>query len=257
MAVLAVDDVPDVEGRLYRLRSSLPVQIAPARAGATLADVRRVMLRTALGTGASVLILADADDALLPQCLVAHLATLEFATISYGDMEVMGSARTFFEGAAVPNHVASSAALLMRNFMGFGNTAVHAQACAALADSLPRDITAVDWWFFTRLLEQGATAQRAARPVARYRPHSTNVTGPQADPDLAAVLRRCRIVQRHYGALPPTPARIGADASVSRLISALEDDKPGIRQIVAQACAAPGVWYDDIRRMTEILAAAR
>jgi hypothetical protein len=172
-------------------------------------------------------------------------------------MEIIGHPETFFGRAEIPERVVSSRALTTRNFMGFGNTALRADACATLVDEMPRDIDAVDWWLFTRLLDLGATAQRSVRPVARYRSHDFNVVGPRPASDPSAVLRRCRIVLRHYAALPATPERLAAAAAVRHLMMTIDSDAPGIHQIIATACAAPGVWYEDIQRMAGFVGAAQ
>lgn len=254
VALLAVDDLADPGAAFAPLMRRMETHFVAAPPGSTPAAVRATMLEAARRSDAGALILLDLDDIPAPDLIDLHLAALERAEVSFGDVRLVDAegrplAESFFEGAGVPEEATSPDALAARNFLGFSNAAIRRDALNERATAIPTDLVAADWWFFTTLLEAGARARRTARRVADYRMHEGNALGGRPDPALPAVLRRAQMMRDHYAALPPSRARAEADRRVARLMDLAARAPDRIAEEAARACAAPGVWFDDVMRL--------
>ena len=153
------------------------VQVVDGRA-AGVGGVRRKMIEAARVSDCDALIFCDFDDSLLPGA-IGHLAALESADISFGDLQLIDAsgnmvASSFFTGALIPDLISSPDALVDRNFLGFSNTAIRREAIRPTAANIPDSQVAADWWFFSMLLEAGARARRCPEAVAKYRQHGAN-----------------------------------------------------------------------------------
>ncbi len=241
--VAAIDGFADHE----RLSETfgVPVHAVHPGTGMTPAQVRVAMVRGALETDASALVFCDLDDHLLPAALDNHSAALATADISYGDLEIMDETahpvgRRFFDSANVPTKVSDSHAVLLRNFIGFGNAAIRRTALMPTVPDIPADALAADWWFFTVLLDRGLTAARTPGPVGCYRVYNSNALGSVdwITPEL--LQQRCAIMENHYRTLPITPWRAAALTAVQALAEQVRRNPP------PPCPAPPGVWFDDV-----------
>lgn len=250
--VAAVDDLAAPRASLAELEGELPIHLADCAPGSSPAAIRRVMLTEGLRSGAEVLIFADMDDMLLANAPGNHLAALEDADFSYGDLCLMDAAgqglrRRFFDGADVPWTVASADVVRRRNFLGLSNTALRADRLPVSALQIPDDIVAVDWWLFTSLLLAGWRGTRTVAPVTHYRVGDFSLLGAGAPSTPEALRRSYRIMQRHYRAFRAAPGMAECLAGVEDQLMLLESLPDGV---VAARLAAlrerPGVWYEGL-----------
>lgn len=219
--------------------------------GSGIGRVRSRMIEAAATSNCGSIVFCDFDDALLAEA-AGHLAILETADISFGDLRLIDSsgnlvAPSFFADANVPDRISGSEALVERNFLGFSNTAVRAESIAPTAMRIPDNQKAADWWFFSMLLEAGAEARRCPGAVAEYRLHGANTLGGRPAPDIAAALDRCRLFLVHQSSLPPRTDRAAAADRIEALAAAMSADPVGWAPVLKQACSQPGVWFDDLR----------
>ncbi|MBM4232086.1 MAG: hypothetical protein FJ184_15405, partial [Gammaproteobacteria bacterium] len=181
--ILANDGFADPQ----QLRRGLPAvsQVVDA-SGRGIGGVRHRMLEAAMAAECDVIVFCDFDDRLLPGA-VGHLDALDDADISYGDLELIDTggnvlAQSFFGGAGIPNEAKGPEVLLNRNFLGFSNTAVRRSALTPAVIDIPDALPTADWWFFSMMLEAGATARRCSGAVAQYRQHGANTLGGRPSP---------------------------------------------------------------------------
>ena len=252
MLLLAVENGYDPSPLLARVPDRVEPRIRPAPAGVTGAGLRRFMLQAATGLPVESLIFADFDDRLLPDALGQHAAALANADISYGDMDIIDETgqspkRRFFVGADIPAALSSPEAVLYRNFLGFGNTAMRTSALKAEACAIPDAVTAADWWFFTMLLASGLQARRTEDSVAEYRVYRESVLG-GAVTTSEGLRRRADIVRRHYAHLPANLCTAACAAVVERLIAQIEASSVDIEPLLGAAIRGSGVWFEDVAR---------
>ncbi len=225
----------------------------------SIAAVRQSMLLAAAKCDVEFLILNDMDDFLLPGAVTAHASALLDADFSYGDMvhiDASGAQRdqTFFQDCGVPVALAGEsglAAILGRNFLGFSNTAMRRHCVDPLWLDIPDDLVAVDWWFFTMLLQQGYRGAKAEAAVTGYRTYDGNILGGIPNSDPRAVWRRIDINRRHCAAFAAGPVYEARRNMLDRLATWIEREGDQAASEIEAACGEPGVWFDDIARLAE------
>lgn len=259
--VAAIDGLRDCDSALAGLPDRLDRLTVEVPPGHTPAGVRRWMLDAAAHSGADVLVFVDMDDVIAPTAIDNHLAALAAADFSYGDLELIDAAgqplgRRFFDGARVPERVGDLAAICDRNFLGFSNTAVRADRLSPVALTVPDDVVAADWWFFTMLVLGGLRGQRTAAPVGAYRMHGANALGAGGPRTIAEVIGQSEAMLRHYRAFAAQPALAGRAAAVENLLAA-------VHGVPADDVAArldgldrdTGAWFETISRLADSVAA--
>ena len=254
-AFIILDGLTDSQEFCSKLARHVPTECVEAAPG-TPAKMRATLLRHAPRLDADALVILDADDVFAPRALSAHWHTLAGFDVSYGDIQPIDAqggiaGPPMFEGVAVPATVSSPAAIYRRNFLGFGNSAIRCSSLTDRACAIPDNVTATDWWFFTILLQDGRRGACANQTVTHYRMHEQNILGARPNPSITAVLRRCEIVRQHYSALPDYGAIAEYDSAVSCLANELVSSGADMADAIAHACEQPGVWFDDIARLTD------
>ncbi len=255
----AIHGLDDPEAALAPLNETVSIIVENVPASAGIPEVRRRMLMAATDCDVEFLVLVDMDDYLLPEAINAHAAVMRDAEFSYGDMALIDSqgvdlGRTFYQECDIPPRLAArsgQAAILKRNFLGFSNTAVLRACVDPSWLAIPDDLVAVDWWFFTRLLQNGRNGVKTNAAVACYRTHADNVLDGRPDTDLNAVCRRIDINRRHCEAFAGDAAFDGRRATLDRLLQWIEREDDRVAAAIEAACAVPGVWFDDIARLAD------
>lgn len=260
--VAAVDGLRDAGEALADLAERLEIITVDVPAGHTPAGVRRAMLEAGRASGAEVLVFADMDDLIAPGALDMHLDVLRDADFSYGDMDLIDATgralgRRFFDDAGVPAEVDNVTTISDRNFLGFSNTAVRTSRIAPVALSVPEDVVAADWWFYTMLLLGGLSGKKTAGLVASYRIHDANTLGAGAPRTATDAIGQTEAMLRHYRAFSAHPA-LRARAEVTEQVLANLRNAPE-QELTEQLDAAGddgGAWFEGIGRIAENLSAA-
>ncbi len=252
--LLAVDDLTQPERTFAALSRRLPTHFADARGTGRIAAVRSKMLATAISFDTDAYVFLDIDDLAERQCFSAHGAALDEAEISYGDLRLIDEvgrevAPSFFADADVPPRVENARQLIGRNFIGFGNSALRAEAVSASTPTIPESVLAPDWWFFTEMLRNGRKARRTTETVGAYRLHGQSLLGGRASPEPGAVLRRCAIVLAHYRAFPDDPAMSRLVPRVETLMAQIERAPETLEGAMQAACGIAGLWFEDVHRL--------
>ena len=257
--VLALDGIdpdtyPDIYMDLRNLENS-NLNVFAFNATGSPADIRVAMLKIALDRSSDIIVFADADDSLYSRAFDLHTEALQSADISFSDMDIIDQngqcdGRTFFQGARIPRRLCNMSPLVHRNFLGLTNTAIRRQVLANLDITSTPHVTAFDWWMFTSLLIQGAKAQKTTKSVTRYRHHPHATLGAFPDTARKSVAKRCSIVAEHATCFPNHPALTQFGQAARHMENALNNDEHHHTAIL-QACAGPGVWFEDISRLVD------
>jgi hypothetical protein len=250
-AIIAVDDLLEPEKAFASLSNAMPVVFAHAPAGTSTAGVRETMLKAVVKSDADIAVFCDMDDRLHRVAIERHADALIDADFSFGDLQPVDAngqetGDTFFANAEIPETVSEAAQLIDRNWLGFSNTAVIRSRLPETALTVPENIIAVDWWFYTQLLKAGLKGARAQGTVADYRFHGNNVLGPKNAADLSEIKHRCDIVRRHYKSLESDSAVTEKLTSVKRLIDRLQKDPHSMATAVVDARSHAKLWHEDV-----------
>ncbi|MDA0656127.1 MAG: hypothetical protein O2912_06965 [Proteobacteria bacterium] len=250
-AVIAVDDLIEPGKAFASLSNAMPTVFAQAPAQASTAGVREIMLRAVVQSDADIAVFCDMDDRLHSMAIERHADALIDADFSFGDLQPVdangqATGDTFFANAEIPETVSEAAQLIDRNWLGFSNTAVMRSRLPEAALTVPDNIIAVDWWFYTQLLKAGLKGARAQGTVADYRFHGNNVLGPKNATDLNEIKHRCDIVRRHYKSLDNDSLMTEKLSTVERLINRLQNDPHSLAAAVIDARAHATLWHEDI-----------
>jgi len=259
--VAAVDGLDDAVEALADLAGRLDIVTVDVAAGHTPAGVRRAMLAAGQESGADVLVFIDMDDLIAPGALDMHLDALRDADFSYGDMDLIDGAghslgRRFFDNAGVPDQVDDVLAIRDRNFLGFSNTAVRVNRIAPVALTVPEDIVAADWWFFTMLLLGGLRGKKAAGPVAAYRIHDANILGAGGPRTVSQAIGQTEAMLRHYRAFSAHPVLAGRAEDTEKMLAKLRSaPAQDLTASLGASADEAGAWFEGIGRIAENLSA--
>ncbi|MGE0254126.1 MAG: hypothetical protein AB7N54_07460 [Alphaproteobacteria bacterium] len=259
--IAAVDGLAEPARALWPIVRHMPVELHPVPAGATVAQVRCVLLAAAAASDCDVLVFADMDDEIAPDAVGEHLEALAGADFSYGDMDLMDAGgalldRRLFTGAAVPWRVETSEAIGARNFLGLSNTAVRRASLPGAIFAMPADIGAADWWLFTTLLGCRRKGARTGGAVGRYRLHASSLLGAGAPATPAAARFQLGLMARHYRAFRAAPAMAARLAATQDAIEALAaTPASAVAAALASMAGTPGVWFEHAGRLADRLVA--
>jgi len=254
--IAAVDDLRNPEATLRSALGPWPVTLVDRVDGAGIPEVRGRMLCASAVSDADMVVFIDMDDMIESGAISRHAQAIEEVDFSYGDLQPVDSkgrilGPTFFEGAKIPERVTSSDDILLRNFLGFSNTAIRPTAIDRAACDPPKHAIAVDWWVFATLADLGRKGARADGVVAKYRQHDGNTLGASASVAPEALRRRCEIVTSHLDSLTPNPRRRRAAERVARVSEALRLGKVGPASL--KSVDARGAWFEEVARLVDLL----
>lgn len=165
----------------------------------TPAKNREYAFKFILDQGYDYIVFGDSDDLFESNRVELSLKTLQKVDIAVNDV-------TLFEGSNVYSELymsnrlsdasrVSAEFVRDKNIFGLSNTAVR---CKAIDDlDFDSDIVALDWYFFSRLLEKGKTAQFLASTVTYYRQYEGNTVGLK-NRTSAYYANVLRIKKKHY-----------------------------------------------------------
>lgn len=171
----------------------------------SIPEVRKAMITAVVVRNPDIAIFCDADDKMLPNALTVHSCSLRSADISVADLSVWdGCASVPLEplfGSDLPT-IVTTRNLECANYCGFSNTAARPSILKPLLSMDWPNVTAVDWWMYSRLADFGAKITGVRMPVALYRQHEKNTIGGSAVADTSDLKSRLLIVSEHFAQRP-------------------------------------------------------
>ena len=256
-AIIAVDDFDAPEASFVPLREVGEVTFAYTGGASSPADVRATMFTAAVQSEAEIIVFCDMDDWLFESALSDHEKALSDSDFSYGDLQIVDrdgtdTGRRFYNGCNVPLRTDDIGQVADRNWMGLSNTAVRRHCIPADALRVPKEIVAVDWWFYSCLLKVGCRGTLSENPVAAYRMHEANILGAQHVQSIASLRRRIEIVEKHYVYFPDDPTIAVKAQALKRLREIFERNPDVILERIEKLSLQSLLWHEDIGRLLEL-----
>jgi hypothetical protein len=248
-ALIVIDGLESPATAFSQLSAEMTVHFVYAPIKVSIPASRYLMLKTAHASRADNIIFCDTDDVLTSSAIEQHENMLKSYDISVGDLMPISDRgdplEPIFFGKELPDIITVSM-LSESNVFGFSNTAVRRSVLAPLVGTAIPDVTAVDWWVFTTLIDGGARAGGDRGVVAKYRQHKENTLGALAPSSLEVAQRRLRIAAEHYRALGTTSSLLRAQAAQelavdARLVRILDNDSRITR-----------AWFSDVARWLDM-----
>ena len=167
----------------------------------TPAKNREFGLRLVKKKGYKYCILADSDDCFSENRVADSVKCLQNSDIVVNDLTISNSEGTilvekYFSKRLVDGYIIPCEFLREKNILGFSNTAFKTE----LIDSdiiIPEDLTIVDWYFYTLLLNKGCKATFTSNSITYYRQSDNNIIGINNVSE-EKYMRRYMLKREHY-----------------------------------------------------------
>jgi len=141
-----------------------------------------------------------------------------------------------------------------RNIFGLSNTAIRLSIVGQM--HFPTELIAVDWYLFSLLLSNGASAVFNCKGTTFYRQHDSNIVGFQQMTSRKALVGvRCKML--HYSAMANSLPKMGrASAAYRDLLRILESDAQRCREYLERLTSNKKnfpFWWEEIVLLKEFL----
>ncbi len=156
------------------------LNIVELRGDATISGNRAIGINYAIDNAYDYLFLCDVDDYMYPTRVEHVLESFGNNDIIVNDLDIVDADRKlivkdYFQKTISANTILDKDFIKDKNIFGFSNSALKISAFSKV--SFPTDLKVVDWYFFTRLLNEGLKAQFLDESLTEYRQHSGNMIG--------------------------------------------------------------------------------
>ncbi|MCU8082691.1 NeuD/PglB/VioB family sugar acetyltransferase [Shewanella sp. SM23] len=146
-----------------------------------IAKNRESLIKYAKKDGYEIAIFADIDDTFSTNRVEVSIKELAFNDIVVNDLtsikgDTLLNQNVYSERLSHGQFIDSSF-ILDKNIFGLSNTAINMNVVDYNSISFPKDLIAVDWYFFSSLLLMGARAKFISNVVTFYRQHDSNTVG--------------------------------------------------------------------------------
>ncbi|WP_370134398.1 hypothetical protein [Alteromonas sp.] len=167
-----------------------------------IARNREILLNSALASEYDFAILADFDDYMSKDRVVASLKGLSAADVVYNDLVAVDYKGVPFDGKLLFGEEAPGSIvyddIANKNFCGLSNTGLRLKKVRSV--SFPSNLKVIDWFFFSDLILQGKTV-RLVEGITYYRQHPSNIAGARMNPSLSDIEKEVEIKKIHYTSL--------------------------------------------------------
>lgn len=196
---LANDGVPDNDLETILGKFSLNVRVANFSGSPSY--IRKKAIGWVKDQNIDYIIFADSDDYFSSNRVERTRELLVKHDIIVNDLVLVGDttahqvpllSKRFHEGEEITALKISEA-----NCMGLSNTGMRVKRIPAFFSSIPDDIIAFDWAFFTLALKEGANALFTATMNTYYRQHSANIAAPYVQTE-EQILTGIKVKRTHY-----------------------------------------------------------
>jgi len=180
---------------------ALDYQIIEAKSPSP-ALVRKKSISYFLENNFEKIIFADIDDTFSKNRIEMSLNGLEISDFVYNNIRLVDknlklTDNTFFLSEnVIPKKIYSYKQILIKNFLGFSNTAVNVKILKDI--EIPPDIIAVDWWLYSVLLLKNYEGIFIDDTFTNYRQHSKNLIGANKEINIETLKYQLSIVKKHF-----------------------------------------------------------
>ncbi|OBT09103.1 hypothetical protein A9267_08815 [Shewanella sp. UCD-FRSSP16_17] len=146
-----------------------------------IAKNRESLIKFAKKEGYEIAIFSDIDDTFSTNRVEISIKELAVSDIVVNDLtSIKGDTlvnRNVYSKRLTDGQFVDSNFILDKNIFGLSNTAINMNIVDYKSVSFPKDLIAVDWYFFSSLLMRGARAKFISNVVTFYRQHDSNTVG--------------------------------------------------------------------------------
>jgi glycosyltransferase involved in cell wall biosynthesis len=196
--VVVNDGYPDLK-RLIREFGTLRIIPLPHRG--TPAKNREFGINYCVDQGYDVIIFGDSDDFFDKNRIRCSLRGLRYRDIVVNDLTPVDKQNrvlfvNYLSGRIDHGCRIDKSFIDEKNIFGLSNTAVNTKKIRRVV--LPEHLSAVDWYFFSRLLYMGLSAQFIPRGLTYYRQHGANTVGIGSSADQKKLQQIVNVKKNHY-----------------------------------------------------------
>ena len=164
-----------------KLARGYDLNIIEIRGGRGIAKNRELGINLVKKKGYKYLVFTDADDFFAKNRIKESLRLLKNCDIVVNDLTTVNIKGRIIKKSYISNRINNNAVIDYafirdKNIFGFSNTAIRAN-CIRKKITLDKNLVAVDWYLFSRLLKQGRKAVFTNKTSTFYRLYGGNLIG--------------------------------------------------------------------------------
>lgn len=199
--IIVNDNVPDF-GKIS-LRHDLNIREIPS--GKNIARNRELGINYAKKEGYDYLVFSDSDDMSAPDRVEKSITLLEHNDVVVNDITTMDKNGKILKKHYIGRRIKGGSRIMPdfirdKNICGFGNSAIRLSCLKEKAVFDPH-LIAVDWYFFTSLIQKGCKAVFTDKTISYYRIYAGNMAGVGPRLNEAKIKSDLFIMSAHYKAL--------------------------------------------------------
>ncbi len=252
------DGMADLEKHLEKV--DLDVEVLEKSAPA--AELRKIGIEWIISKGAKKIIFVDADDHVANNRVEVTKEMLDEYDIVVNELMLIGESFskpvTMFGKFFEERKEISTDDMKTGNCMGLTNTAIRAESISRDMGSIPNDITAFDWAFFSLSIHGGTRAVFTKETQTFYRQHSKN-TASVLNLSEEQILHGVKVKRDHYKLMAKFYKEYDSYAEeFENLLSQLQGNN-GLKQEYCEAVRHQGqsisLWWESVKTLKELVIA--
>lgn len=249
------DGLADIEKYLEKFDFNVQIKDASG----LIAKLRKVGIDWVVSKGAEEIIFADSDDYFENTRVEVSKRMLAHHDIIFNELYLVGpeiSEPTLMFDKYFNNSMEiGKKHVLEGNCMGMSNTALHTRVIPQDMASIPNDIIAFDWAFFSMCIQGGARTVFTNETKTYYRQHGNNTAAPQCFSE-KQIMRGVEVKRDHYQFLSRFDKEYESLAKTFELLfSRLNSDgvlKRKYCQTVKERASDVSLWWEPIKTLEEL-----
>lgn len=176
------DGAENLNAVLKPHKRDLKIIVVKPKRRLTQAELRGLLIRQAYKLKADVLVFGDIDDFFGKSRLEKTVKKIDghafvFNNIVLVDFRGKSYSRSLFIRKDLQKDIKDNKAILDKNMLGLSNTALNLPIANMQGIKIPKNIVAVDWWIFSKLLLNGNKGKYINDTASFYRQHDDNLVG--------------------------------------------------------------------------------
>lgn len=218
------------------------------------AAIRRYAIRHLIECGFDIIVFADIDDLFdIQRVNVAKNLIRDGIDVVINELILFGASYPqpyhMLKGRLQDGDALTLVDIKQGNCFGMSNTAVRTSAISESALEA-HSVVAFDWYFYTNILANGASAKFTAKTHTLYRQHDNNIAPIQHLSD-QNILSGLKIKQQHFDALHDNYAHELAH-TIDLLSNGHDTKKQMYYRAVRDAMPLQPFWWEPIKTFKEL-----
>jgi len=222
------DGISDIQKILSKFST---LKIIEKKVTGTPSENREYGINKAIELNCSKLIFGDSDDFFSNNRIEECINELEKYDIVFNKIETVNIDGMIIKNNFFDNlHFLSSITIkdiLSKNIIGFSNSAINLSKIRKKI--FPKNLIAVDWWFYSTLLLEGMSCSYLNTATTFYRQHESNLVGASSKFDDNRLEKILTVKLNHYSAMAEYSSIIG-NVYYKKYYSDLETEMKNLKQ---------------------------